>query len=350
MSSSTPCRRDRRLAQLAALILAVCVIQSLLAGTALALPLPPITVQPPTARGVPLVVDVGSLAQPQSVSVSVGGAQQPRTVMPVVSDRLSATLVVDASADAGPALPALLSGAARFVIDAPAAARSAVVADTTPPVPVVPLQADTAGTVRALQAVKAHGQRQTVAALGLAVNQLLTNVDGPRVIVLYTTAPDAGGSPAEDISARLLARHVILVVVSTAPGTTYWSTVAQATGGFLAPAKVSSVAPALDQVDAMLRARYLLNIPTPARLPAQVSVRIDMGPLILSGDAVVPAPPPAPGREPAPLAWARTPLGIAAIAVSVLAVVAAALLTLQWRRHQTASQRRDQPRRTIPGH
>jgi hypothetical protein len=323
MSSSTPHRRDRLLTRLPALVVAVCAVQWLLAGTAWAVPLSVIAVLPPTNRSVPLVVDVGAFAQPRSVSATVRGVPQPTTVVPVMSDRLAVSIVVDASVDGGQALPAWLSGAARFVLDAPTSTRSAVVADTTPPVPVAPLTSGALHTVRALDTVRAHGQRRTAAALGLAVGQLPGSVDGPRVVVLYTTAPDAGGPAAGDLAARLLKAHALLVVVSTATDADYWWTVARATGGFRAPALAGSVVPALDQVDTVLRARYLVSIPTPARLPASVSVRVDTGQVVLTADAVVPlaaAERPS-GPEP-PLTVAAALLRPAAIGVLVVAVMA----------------------------
>jgi len=43
-------------------------------------------------------------------------------------------------------------------------------------------------------------------------------------------------------------------------------------------------------VASLLRARYLLTIPTPDPLPALASVRIDTGEITLTAGAVVPAP------------------------------------------------------------
>jgi hypothetical protein len=69
----------------------------------------------------------------------------------------------------------------------------------------------------------------------------------------------------------------------------YWSAVTRATGGFVAPALPGFVVPALDQVGTMLRARYLITFPTPARLPTPVSVRVDTGHATLTADTVVTA-------------------------------------------------------------
>src|SRR5207248_4704154 len=109
----------------------------------------------------------------------------------------------------------------------------------------------------------------------LAVRQLPSGATDPRLVVLYTSAADAGGEPAGDLGARLRDAHAILVVVSTTADTRYWSDVTRVTGGFLAPAGPVPVTPAFDQVATLLRARYLLTMPTPDPLPALVSVRID---------------------------------------------------------------------------
>jgi hypothetical protein len=82
---------------------------------------------------------------------------------------------------------------------------------------------------------------------------------------------------------------VLLVVVSPATAAPYWSDVAHATGGFVAPTGARSTGPALDQVSTLLRDRYLLTIPAPRQLPAQASVRVDTGAGALTADAVVPA-------------------------------------------------------------
>src|SRR5436305_1602106 len=88
-----------------------------------------------------------------------------------------------------------------------------------------------------------------------------------RVVIRYTGAPDAGGEASGALAARLAAEHVLLVVVSTATDSGYWSGVTRPTGGFLAPAVTSAVTPALDQVATSLRARYLVSFPAPARPP-----------------------------------------------------------------------------------
>jgi hypothetical protein len=238
-----------------------------------------------------MVINVGDGTQPvrqESVSVVVGGVRQPATVVPVMSDQLAVGIVVDASEAGSDQLHAWLSGAARFVLEAPTAARATVVADTTPPQVLAPLQQGPVDLVRALSAVQPHGQRQTADALALAVRQLPAPPAGPRVVILYTTAPDPGGEPADQLAARLAKEHVLLVVASTAPDTQYWSTVARATGGFLAPAGPSAVVPALDQIATVLRTRYLVTFPTPDQRPSRAFVRVDLPDVVMAAEVVVP--------------------------------------------------------------
>jgi hypothetical protein len=222
------------------------------------------------------------------VEVTAGGAPQQATMTPVISDRLAVTLVVDASEAGRATLPGWLSAAARFILEVPAGTRAAAVADTSPPAVLAPPQRGPAGVVRALSAVQARGDRRTSTALTLALDQFAAPAAGPRVVVLYTAAPDAGAETAEVLAARIRRAATILVVVGTA-GSTYWADVTRATGGFFAPAGTPVVVPALDQVETTLRGRYLVRFPTPGALPARVSVRIDTGGLVLTGDAVIPA-------------------------------------------------------------
>ena len=290
MSSSTP---SRRRCVVFALLGVAAVVGPWPAVPAGADPLSVVTVFPGAGRQVSMVVDVGAgtnPVQPGAVTVTVGGVKQPTTVVPVLSDRLSTGLVVDASTGPDNSPQPWLSGAARFALEAPAASRTAVIIDGTPPTVAARLQPGPVDAVRALSEGRPHGARHTSDALTLAVRQLPANAADPRLLVLYTSAADAGGEPAGDLGARLKDAHTILVVVSTTADTRYWSDVTHATGGFLAPAGPASRTPAFDQVATLLRARYLLTMPTPDALPALASVRIDTGEITLTADVVVPAP------------------------------------------------------------
>ena len=257
-----------------------------------------------------LVVDLSASTKPgrRSVTVTRDGVPQPAELVPVMNDDLAVTLVVDTSAAARAALPAWLSGAARFILEAPANTRGVIIADTKPAAPITGPQRGPTGIVRALTAVQARGERDTGAALTLAANQFPASPAGHRVTVLYTTAADAGGETAAELAARFRAAGTILVVAGTADGGTYWADVAAATGGFFAPAGNPVVVPALDQVQTTLSSRYLVVFRTPPRLPARVAVQVGTGDLTLTGYAVVPAPGasaagPSGGVSAGPIVW-----------------------------------------------
>jgi von Willebrand factor type A domain len=312
--------------------------------SAAAVPLPDVAVLPKADPQVSMVINVGGGTQPvrqELVSVVVGGARQPATVEPIMSDQLAVGIVVDASAAGGDQLQSWLSGAARFVLEAPPAARTALVADTTPPRVLAPLQQGPVDLVRAISGVQARGKRQTADALTLAVRQLPAAPTGPRVVILYTTAPDVGGEPAAQLAARLAKAHVLLVVASTSPDTQYWSTAARATGGFLAPAGPSAVVPALDQIATMLRTRYLVRFPTPDQRPSHAFVRVDLPDVAMAADVVVPGSgvpvdeQPAPGRGGNGSAVrTNVTLWAAAVGAVLLILVAAAIRRTVSRRPQ----------------
>ena len=330
MSSSTRSRPDPPAVRLAAAVLVLC--PALPAGPT-AVPLADATVLPVVDSRVCVVVDVerGSTqpVPPDAVSVSVGGVRQPVAVVPVMSDGLTVGIVVDASKAGAAGTGPWQSGAARFVLEAPAGARTAVVADTTPPAVLATLQPGPTDPVRALSAVQPHGTRDTSAALALAVRQLPADRTAPRVVILYTGAPDAGGEASGALAARLAAEHVLLVVVSTATDSGYWSGVTRPTGGFLAPAVTSAVTPALDQVATSLRARYLVSFPAPARLPVDASVRVDLKDVTMSADVVVPratATGTSGARDPASRhPWVPVAVLATAIVVATVLLVGAAL-------------------------
>jgi hypothetical protein len=291
---------------------------------AAAVPLPAIAVLPGTEQ-TSLVVDLGASTEPvtsRTAQITVDGAPQQAQLAPVMSESLAVAFVIDTSVAGGADLPAWLSAAARFILEAPTGTQAAAVADTSPPTLISPPQRGPLGTVRALSGVRAGGQRRTSDALTLAKGQFPATSTGHRVVVVYTSAADAGGESAAALGARFQQAGTILTVVGSADDSAYWPAAARATGGFFAPAGRPVVVPALDQVATTLRGRYLVQFPTPPALPARVSVRIDTGKVVLTGDVVIPV---SSGR-PRPASGIRVEVALATIAGILLVFIAAFLL------------------------
>jgi len=225
------------------------------------------------------------------VAVTVDGQQQPTITTPVLSDRLAMALVVDTSTAGAPGLPAGLSGLVDFALGAPPATRATLVTDTTPPAVVAPLRAGPASVLPGLSGLTPQGDRQTATALDLATAQLPREADNPRLVVLYTAANNAGGSP-DALAARLRAEGVVLAVVTTAEDDAYWATVAAGTCGVAVRARSTAVVNAFAQVTTELRTRFLVTLPAPARsAPAVVQVgphRADVEIPTASGGGVAP--------------------------------------------------------------
>ena len=299
MSSSTPTRRGRtpgRRAGIAALLGLLLALQPAGATKARAAQQDAVAVPAGTTDGrTRLVVELPAGRPAPSWSATVDGSPRPATAVPLLSDRLTMALVVDASQDGGRVLQSGLSGVVDFVFSAPAAARAAVVADTGPPAVVTPLRSGPADLLSGLSALEPRGDRQTVAALDLAAEQLPPEAESPRLVVLYTAAPDAAGRSAADLGARLAAAGIVLGVVTTAgeggPVPPYWSAAAGATGGTAVSARGTEAVEGFMGLEAALRSRYVVTVPAPDRFPANVAVRVDGASPPLTADAVVPAPP-----------------------------------------------------------
>jgi hypothetical protein len=336
MSSSTRSRRKHEAAASVLLVLAVLWLAVPGARAAPAVPttvpLRDATVLPVTDSQVWLVFDVVGATRPvlpDAVSVSVAGVRQPTTLVPVMSDQLAATIVVDASQAGGGGLGSWLSGAARFVLEQPALARTAMVVDATPPAVLSELRQGPMDPVRRLNGVQPHGDRHTSDALTLAVRQLPGTLGSPRMVIMYTGAADAGGEASGALAARLAGAHVLLVVVTTAANTRYWSDATRPTGGFLAPAVPAGTTAAFDQVATTLRSRYLISFPTPAQLPARASVRVNLQDVTMSADVVVPVAAPGSTRPArAGAGWMTLALWAAAIG-AVLALLIGLLVWLR---------------------
>jgi hypothetical protein len=286
-----------------------------------------------------------TLPDPGPVSVTVEGSPVPADVVPLLSDRTATAVVVDTSAAAAPVLAPGLSGAASFVLATPPAARSTLVADTTSPAVLSPLQAGPAGTLRGLAEARAGGDRQTGAAVALALAQLPPEADHPRLVVLYTGAPDAP-TPAADLAAALTtAGAVLAVVVPSDDGVVppYWAQVTAATGGLAVAAPGSGVVAAFDDLGDALRTRYLVSFPAPERLPAETAVRVDTGagPVTI-GAALSPPARPAAARYDS----ART--GIVLGTGAALLALLAAIAVVVRRRRATATTAWNIPARPDP--
>jgi hypothetical protein len=288
MSSRSPWK-----SRSAALVLTLLAAPVLSAGPALAADIPlPVTAVFPGAPTSTLVVDLSaSDDKAGALTVTAGGQTQKATLVPVVSSGLSLALVVDDAKDGAANLAAWTSAAARFSLAAPADTRAVVVSSAAPATAVGTPEVGPVGVVRTLNGMSAHSTRDTAAALSLAMRQFPDTPPGRRVVLLYTSARNAGVIEAENLSAQFRRSGTILVVVGTAAGSAYWAAATEGTGGFFAPAGDPVVVPALDQVQTTLAARYLVQVTNPAHLPAQVSVKVKMADATFSGPADIPAIP-----------------------------------------------------------
>ncbi|WP_436521530.1 hypothetical protein [Actinoplanes sp. HUAS TT8] len=243
-----------------------------------------------------LVVDLSAApaGTKPTIAVNIDGTPQKAELVPVVSADLATSIVVDASTAGAGSRPSWLSAAARFSLAAPPRARTVVIADRRPATLVTgPLRGPT-GVVRALDTIHSTGDRDTEAALTLATEQFSGTDVGRRVTLLYTTAEGVPGLTAAQLAARFRSAGILLVVVGASDPDRYWSSATAETGGFFAPAGSPVVVSALDQVETTLSARYLVRFPSPARLPAHVSVSVRTGDVILSTSTTLGEPPPAP--------------------------------------------------------
>jgi hypothetical protein len=285
MSSRLPWRSR------AALVLVLLAAPVLSGGPAAAADLPlPVAGVFPGATTSTLVVDLSaSDAKAGSLTVTADGKAQKATLLPVVSSGLALCLVIDDAKDGAANLAAWSSAAARFSLSAPADTRAVVVSSAAPARIAGTPQVGPLGIVATLNGMAAHGTRDTAAALTLATQQFAGTPAGRRVVVLYTSARNAGTVEADALSARFRDSGTILVVVGTAAGSAYWAAATAGTDGFFAPAGEPVVVPALDQVQTTLASRYLVQVATPAHLPARVSVRVRTADATFSGPADIPA-------------------------------------------------------------
>jgi hypothetical protein len=365
MSSPSPIWSERvRPVRAAAAALALIATQVFLAMPAHAAPVPLPVASVVSAGGkTTLVVDLSAASRAgKDATVTLDGADQPATLTPVLSAGLALSLVADTSKASEASLPAWLSGAARFILEAPATTDAVMIGDSVPAKVIVGPQRGALEVVRGLDKVAAQGPRDTAAALKLAAAQFPAAAAGRRVVVYYTAAPDAGGISAAALAAEYRATQTMLVVVGTADTSSYWSRATAPTGGFFAPAGNPVVVPALDQVQTQLDSRYLVQFATPPARPATVSVTVHTADLTLAGDVAVPGPDPAVAESSAADAGDSTGSGLrtgllwGAIAVVLLALLAGVFVLLRKRSdppsppgRAAVPQPRAQGRATIPG-
>lgn len=259
------------------------------------------------------------------VVTRVDGAVQPSRIQPLLGDGLALGLVIDGSEAGRSALPSALSGAADFLLAAAPTAGTTLVVDGSPPAVAAPLQAGPAATLAALGAVSGDGERQTGQAIDLVLGQLPVTPTEPRLALLCTTAPDAGGEPADALAARLNAAGVVLAVVGVAaggqPASDYWARVSADTGGLAVTVPPAETVAGFDRVATSLRGRYLVTFAVPDRLPATVAVHADTATGPLETSVVVPAT----ASHPDLADWARPPILLALLAATAVLFGAAAM-------------------------
>jgi hypothetical protein len=220
-----------------------------------------------------------------TATVVAGGETLPARVTPLWSGPAAFGIVVDVSADGAAALQGGgLSGAAGFLLQLPAEARSGVIAARRPPAVVATPSVGAADDLRVLSALRSGGVRATSEALTLAAGRLPDRPGGTAVIALYTSAGDAGGESAAALADRLLRGNAVLAVVTTAADPRYWTEVAEATGGVAVATSPDRAVHAFDEVADALRTRFVVGIARPPTGIPEATLRWagDGGPAVVS--------------------------------------------------------------------
>lgn len=228
-----------------------------------------------------------------AVTVTSGGTTRPATASAILSDRTALAFIIDTSAGAAASLQGGgLSGMASFLLQLPPQASTTVIADRRPPAVIAPNSVGVADALRATSALRGGGTRATSDAVTLALRQLASTPGTPPVIVLYTSAPNAGGEPAAELGDRLRRANAVLAVVDTSPDPGYWSDVARATGGFAITSAPEQAITSFDAVADGLRSRYTVSLARSAVADEKVDLRVDTGPRVVTAAVAV-------GPEPA---------------------------------------------------
>jgi len=214
---------------------------------------------------------------PMAVRVIAGDEEVLTRVEPVLSTRSAVALVLDASADGETALRAGgLAGAANFLLQLPAGALTAVIADRRPPEVLSPPSLGVSDDLQATSTLRGAGERATGQALDLAVEQVPSAPAATPLVVLYTCGTAVNGVLPEALAERLRRSGAVVAVVGPGADQEYWSTVAHSTGGVAVGGGAEQGLPAFDRVADALRRRSVVSFPRPDGVD-RVGLRISAG-------------------------------------------------------------------------
>jgi hypothetical protein len=279
MSSSSPRLRDTRL--LACLVALAAGVLAAATPAPVPAPLTVVATGASSDRAGWLIAETGSPDIDANLSLTASGQALRSESKDLLDSDVPVAAVVDAAATAAER-QAAATGMVNLMLQLPSQARIAVIVDAAAPVVTAPL-GPVAAAVRAAAAVPFATRRATSDALTLALQQLPH--DRHSLLIVCTSASDAGGEPAAQLADRLRAANAVLAVVrTTGTGGTdsgYWSEVATRTGGIATVAGGPAALASFDQVVAALARRYFISFSSTEKLPAEVTVRAE-----LNGDTV----------------------------------------------------------------
>jgi len=277
-----------------------------------------------------------------AVTASAGTTKLPTAVEPVLSGRTALGLVLDASAAGAAALrDGGRSGAAGFLLQLPPGARTTVVADRRPAVVASKATVGVSQGLAAASGLRSSGDRATTEALTLTLRELPPWPASQPVIVLYTSAPNAGGESPTALGERLQRAHAILTVVSTDPDARFWSSATSLTGGFAVSTRPEQAIRAFDRVADDLRARYVVTFPRPSSAATQAWVQINAAGHRLVVAVPLPGPETSPDHGPTRGWW------VPAWAGGVLLVAAAGVGAVALRRRRATHRPATPPSATV---
>src|SRR5215213_10307937 len=289
----------------------------------------------------------------RDLALSVSGSPLASRAVPLLSSSTDLVVVLDTSA-AG--LAGFRSGVTDLLLGLPEGARTGVVAAGALPRVLSPLSPGATGALAQLSVLDTSGQGQPSAsgsaaaqtsarrssvsdALGLALSALGPAAPDarPRVVVLNTSAPDAGGEAAAAMGDRLRAASVVLDVVGGSAASEFWGPVAESTGGRLVVSEADRTSDAVTQVSDGLRHTFLVSFTRPGTAEAQVALRVN-GAGRGAGATIALDAVGASGRPVARTTSATDDAGsggtVALIAVVAALLAAAGALVFQWDRRR----------------